>query len=83
MALTPQIDGLVARIIGLDALIAALDGVTPIVVTVGTVNLTVSPETMPEAYQRGSDMLRNVALSAIQDLRVGVADTAIAQSQAP
>jgi hypothetical protein len=82
MALTSEIDGLVQRIAGLEALITALDGVTPIVVTVGAVGLTVAPDTMPEAYQRGSDMLRNVAMSAIQDLRTVVANTAIAQSQA-
>lgn len=82
MALTPEIDGLVQRIAGLEALIAALDGVQPIVVTIGTYSLTVDPTTMPEAYQRGSDSLRGTAQGAITDLRNAVAQTAIAQSQA-
>lgn len=83
MALSPEIDGLVARIAGLDALVNALDGVQPINVSIGTYNLTVDPAAMPEAYQRGSDVLRAVAQSAINDLRNAIAGTAIMQSQAP
>jgi hypothetical protein len=80
MALTPEIDALVARINGLESLVSALDGVQPINVTIGTFSLTVDPATMPEAYTRGSDVLRNVAQSTIVDLRNAISQTAIAQS---
>lgn len=83
MALSPEIDGLVARIQGLEALVASLDGVQPINVTIGTYSLVVDPVAMPEAYQRGSDSLRATALGAITDLRNAVATTAVMQSQAP
>lgn len=82
MALSPEIDSLVARITGLEALISSLDGVQPINVTIGSYSLLVDPATMPEAYQRGSDSLRAVALGAITDLRAAIATTAVMQSKA-
>jgi hypothetical protein len=82
MALTPEIDGLTQRIAGLEALLTSLDGVQPIQVSIGNYSLSVDPVSMPDAYSRGSDILRVVANSAIQDLRNAVASTAIAQSQA-
>jgi hypothetical protein len=83
MAITPEIDAFVAQIEGLNALIASLDGVQPIQVTIGTNGLLVDPAVMPEAYSRGSDVLRSVASTAIADLRNAIAMTAIAQSGAP
>jgi hypothetical protein len=83
MALTPELDGLVARIANLEALVVALDGVQPIQVTIGAYSLTVDPATMQDAYGRGSDVLVRVAQQAIADLREAIASTAIVQSQAP
>lgn len=83
MALSPEIDALVARISGLEALVASLDGIQPIHVTIGSYTLIVDPVAMPEAYQRGSDSLKATALGAITDLRNAVATTAVMQSQAP
>jgi hypothetical protein len=83
MPLSPEIDGLAARIEDLNALIAALDGVQPIHLTIGSYSLTVDPATMQDAYNRGSDVLRAVANSTINDLRNAIATTAIKQSQAP
>jgi hypothetical protein len=83
MALTPELDALAARINGLEMLIASLDGVQPINVTIGAYSLIVDPNTMPDAYTRGSDILRVVAQSAISDLRNAVATTAIVQSAQP
>jgi hypothetical protein len=84
MALTPEIDAFIAQINGLNALVAALDGVQPINVTIGTggIGITVDPTVMPEAYTRGRDVLRSVAESAITDLRNAIASTAIAQGAA-
>lgn len=79
MALTPEIDAYIERINGLNALVAALDGVQPIQVTIGSYSLTVDPNGMPEAYSRGRDVLRSVAESTITDLRNAIATTAIAQ----
>jgi hypothetical protein len=81
MALTPEIDGLVARIADLGALVVALDGVQPIQVTIGAYSITVDPAAMPEAYRRGSDVLRNVAELTIVDLKAAIANTAIQQAQ--
>jgi hypothetical protein len=81
MPISPQIDAFVAQIGGLGALVAALDGVQPILVTIGTNQLLVDPATMPEAYARGSDVIRGVAQSAIVDLRNAISATVLAQEQ--
>jgi hypothetical protein len=83
MALTPEIDELVARLANVEALITALDGVQIIHVTIGTYNLDVDPMTMTEAYNRGADVLRSIAHGYITDLRNAVAETAIAQVAQP
>lgn len=82
MALTPEIDGLVARIAEIEAFVSALDGTQPIIMTIGTHSLTVDPTVAPEPYGRGIDVLKGVAQGFIVTLREGVASTAIAQSQA-
>jgi hypothetical protein len=81
MAINPQIDAFVAQISGLEALVGALDGVQPILVTIGNNQLLVDPPTMPEAYSRGSDVIRGVAQSAIVDLRNAISGTILAQEQ--
>lgn len=81
MALTPELDGLAAKVANLQALIVALDGVQPIQITIGAYGLTVDPAVSPDAYNRGLDVLRGVAQSAILDYRNAIASTAIAQSQ--
>jgi hypothetical protein len=81
MTISPQIDALVTQIGGLGALVGALDGVQPILVTIGTNQLLVDPTTMPEAYARGSDVIRGVAQSAIVDLRNAISATVLAQEQ--
>jgi hypothetical protein len=81
MAINPQIDAFVAQISGLEALVGALDGVQPILVTIGNNQLLVDPPTMPEAYGRGSDVIRGVAQSAIVDLRNAISATILAQEQ--
>jgi hypothetical protein len=79
MAINPQIDAFVAQIGGLEALLLALDGVQPILVTIGANQLLVDPAAMPEAYGRGSDVIRGVAQSAIVDLRNAISATVLAQ----
>jgi hypothetical protein len=81
MAINPQIDAFVAQIGGLEALVGALNGVQPILVTIGSNQLLVDPTTMPEAYGRGSDVIRGVAQSAIVDLRNAISATILAQEQ--
>jgi hypothetical protein len=81
MAISPQIDAFVAQIGGLEALVAALDGVRPILVSIGANQLLVDPAIMPEAYNRGSDVIRGVAQSAIVDLRNAISSTVLAQEQ--
>jgi hypothetical protein len=81
MAITPEIDALVARIDGLESLIGVLDGVQPIVITVGSFNFTVDPAIAPDAYARGADVLKGQAQATIIELRNRIASTAIAQSQ--
>lgn len=83
MALTPELDGLAAKVANLEALIHALDGVQPINITIGTYSLVVDPAISSEAYNRGLDVLRGVAQATILDLRNAIASTAIAQSQTP
>jgi hypothetical protein len=79
MTINPTIDALVAQIGGLEALVGALDGVQPILVTIGNNQLLVDPPTMPEAYSRGSDVIRGVAQSAIVDLRNAISGIILAQ----
>jgi hypothetical protein len=81
MTINPTIDALVAQIGGLEALVGALDGVQPILVTIGNNQLLVDPPTMPEAYSRGSDVIRGVAQSAIVDLRNAISSVVLAQEQ--
>jgi hypothetical protein len=81
MAINPTIDALVGRIGGLEALVGALDGVQPILVTIGSERLLVDPATMSEAYGRGADVIRGVAQSAIVDLRNAISETVLAQEQ--
>jgi hypothetical protein len=81
MAINPTIDALVGQIGGLEALVGALDGVQPILVTIGSEPTLVDPATMPEAYGRGSDVIRGVAQSAIVDLRNAISETVLAQEQ--
>jgi hypothetical protein len=81
MTINPQIDAFVAQIGGLEALVAALDGTQPILVSIGPRQLLVDPATMPEAYNRGSDVIRGVAQSAIVDLRNAISGTILAQEQ--
>jgi hypothetical protein len=81
MTINPTIDALVAQIGGLEALVGALDGVQPILVTIGNKQLLVDPPTMPEAYSRGSDVIRGVAQSAIVDLRNAISAVVLAQEQ--
>jgi hypothetical protein len=79
MAINPQIDAFVAQIGGLEALVAALDGTQPILVSIGPRQLLVDPVVMPEAYGRGSDVIRGVAQAAIVDLRNAISATVLAQ----
>jgi hypothetical protein len=79
MTINPTIDAFVGQISGLEALVGALDGVQPILVSIGAKQLLVDPATMPEAYGRGSDVIRGVAQSAIVDLRNAISATILAQ----
>lgn len=79
MAINPQLDGLAAKIANLESLITALDGVQPINISIGTYSLAVDPVVSPDAYNRGLDVLRGVAQSAILDLRNAIASTVLAQ----
>jgi hypothetical protein len=81
MAINPQIDAFVAQIGGLESLVSALNGVTPILVTIGANQLLVDPAVSPEAYNRGSDVIRGVAQSAIVDLRNAISTTILVQEQ--
>jgi hypothetical protein len=81
MTINPTIDALVGRIGGLEALVGALDGVQPILVTIGSEQLLVDPAASPEAYGRGSDVIRGVAQTAIVDLRNAISSAVLEQEQ--
>jgi hypothetical protein len=55
-AIHPEIDVLTARILALDAFVAAMDGVNNIVLTAGAQTLTMEPST-PAYYNRTKNML--------------------------
>lgn len=83
MAITPTIDAVVNRIASLQALAAAIDGVTPITLTIGTASQTINPSNSPDAYQAMASFITRMTGTAIAKLRDQLASLSVTQSQLP
>lgn len=72
-----------AQIAQLKSLVAALDGVQPITLSIGSYSMTVDPAVATDSYAHASQAIRNSVDGTIAYLRAAIADEAIAANAAP
>lgn len=83
MAINATIDAMTTQIAELRALVAGLDGVQPIAVSIGQASMSIDPATATDSYAHASQAIRNSVDGTVAYLRAAIADAAIAANTTP